>query len=43
MPLVSQTFDQLLDFTRTTSGTFVGSNDPEHASQRELAVADAAV
>lgn len=26
MPLVSQTFDQLLDFTRTTSGTFVGSN-----------------
>ena len=26
MPLVSQTFDQLLDFTRTTSGTFVGSD-----------------
>jgi hypothetical protein len=26
MPLVSKTFDQLLDFTRTTSGTFVGSN-----------------
>jgi polyisoprenoid-binding protein YceI len=26
MPLVSQTFDQLLDFTRTTAATFVGSN-----------------
>lgn len=26
MPLVSQTFDQLIDFTRTTAGTFVGSN-----------------
>lgn len=26
MPLVSQTFDQLLDFTRTTAGTFVGSD-----------------
>jgi hypothetical protein len=26
MPLVSQTFDQLLDFTRTTAGSFVGSN-----------------
>jgi hypothetical protein len=26
MTLVSKTFDQLLDFTRTTSGTFVGSN-----------------
>jgi hypothetical protein len=26
MPLVSKTFDQLLDFTRTTSATFVGSN-----------------
>ena len=26
MPLVSRTFDQLIDFTRTTSGTFVGSN-----------------
>ena len=26
MPLVSKTFDQLLDFTRTTSGTFVGSD-----------------
>jgi hypothetical protein len=26
MPLVSQTFDQLLDFTRTSSATFVGSN-----------------
>lgn len=26
MPLVSQTFDQLLDFTRTSAATFVGSN-----------------
>jgi hypothetical protein len=26
MPLVSKTFDQLLDFTRTTAGSFVGSN-----------------
>jgi hypothetical protein len=26
MPLVSKTFDQLLDFTRTTAATFVGSN-----------------
>lgn len=26
MPLVSQTFDQLIDFTRTSSATFVGSN-----------------
>ena len=26
MPLVSKTFDQLLDFTRTSSATFVGSN-----------------
>ena len=26
MPLVNQTFDQLLDFTRTSSATFVGSN-----------------
>ena len=26
MPLVNKTFDQLLDFTRTTSATFVGSN-----------------
>lgn len=26
MPLVSQTFDQLLDFTRTSSATFVGSD-----------------
>ena len=26
MPLTNYTFDQLLDFTRTTSGTFVGSN-----------------
>jgi hypothetical protein len=26
MPLVSRTFDQLIDFTRTSSATFVGSN-----------------
>ena len=26
MPLVSKTFDQLLDFTRTSAATFVGSN-----------------
>ena len=26
MPLVSQTFDQLISFTRTSAGTFVGSN-----------------
>lgn len=26
MPLVNRTFDQLIDFTRTSAGTFVGSN-----------------
>lgn len=26
MPLVNRTFDQLINFTRTTAGTFVGSN-----------------